>query len=273
MIHRILQLRSLSPPKQISWSNTLENIVKAHSELYLEELRDLLWIQDKIWTSASTIHRTLKKMNFRRQKIEEHALERFTPEALERRRNFFGEICNFSTNQIFFVDECGVDYKLLHRKFGRVKLGSKLKEIRRYVRGRKANILSCIGLHGSVAWRIIAKDTCTLDFNDFIMEEVLPQIPSGSVIVLDNASFHHSSILQATVELFDRQLLFLPPYSPDLNPIELSYSFLKTSLAQFGDCHCFVDLIAAIGSILNTITDQHTRGWYNKCMYLNVDNQ
>lgn len=70
----------------------------------------------------------------------------------------------------------------------------------------------------------------TIDFNAFITECILPKIPLGAVIVLDNAAFHKSTILEGFVEIYGRYLLFLPPYSPDLNPIEISYGWLKKQL-------------------------------------------
>ena len=61
---------------------------------------------------------------------------------------------------------------------------------------------------------------------------LLPALRKGNVIVMDNASFHHSADLRGLVEAAEGELLFLPAYSPDLNPIEHIWAVLKTSIRR-----------------------------------------
>ena len=81
----------------------------------------------------------------------------------------------------------------------------------------------------------------------YFREMLLPFIPSGGVIVLDNASFHHSPELLALVESHGCSLLFLPPYSPDLNPIEHVWAKLKKELLdgieEAEDKKAFIDKV------------------------------
>lgn len=64
-------------------------------------------------------------------------------------------------------------------------------------------------------------------FNFWLEQQLLPEIPKNSLVVLDNASFHKTERTKELVEKFSCRLLFLPPYSPDLNPIEKFLVFLK----------------------------------------------
>lgn len=64
-------------------------------------------------------------------------------------------------------------------------------------------------------------------FNWFVANRVLPYLDPGMVIVLDNASIHHDPMLRAMIEGAGHQLLYLPPYPPDLNPIEQTFNVLK----------------------------------------------
>lgn len=70
--------------------------------------------------------------------------------------------------------------------------------------------------------------TCNSEvFNEWFKKQLIPELPSNSVIVLDNATFHKSDYLKEIAAKNDIELLFLPPYSPELNPIEKLWANLK----------------------------------------------
>lgn len=101
-------------------------------------------------------------------------------------------------------------------------------------------------------------------FTLFVEEELLPRLPEGRVLVLDNASIHHSISLQEAVEKAGSQLLFLPPYSPDFNPIELLWGWLKDqvrALAPRDD----QQRRESIFSVSATRPPQHAWAWFHKC--------
>ena len=64
-------------------------------------------------------------------------------------------------------------------------------------------------------------------YSDWLEWTVLPQLAPGSIVVMDNASIHHTKGMRELIESFDCYLEYLPPYSPDFNPIELSFNELK----------------------------------------------
>jgi len=168
----------------------------------------------------------------------------------------------------FFVDESGIHLLLLLRLFGYTRRGKRFSKAKQYLKGKKLNLLSAISYDlGLTAYRITEENTTTTDFNAFILEQVLPLVPIGGAIVLDNASFHKSYELQVAIELQGRQLIFLPPYSPIYNPIELSYSFLKDHLRSLRAEVTANNLVPTLQHALHAITPQLVQSWFKKCMY------
>ena len=132
---------------------------------------------------------------------------------------------------VYFLDESGVDHRLC-RLHARAPRGEKVyMEVDGARRGRTSIISASRG--GRLVCPFTFEGHCDRSVVEtYFAQVLLPAIPAGSVIVLDNASFHHSPSLQALVEAAGCSLLFLPAYSPDLNPIEHIWAVLKTSIRR-----------------------------------------
>ncbi len=79
---------------------------------------------------------------------------------------------------------------------------------------------------------------CSMDsdlFNFWLEHQLLPEIPKNSLVVMDNARFHTTEKTKEIVKKFSCRLLFLPPYSPDLNPIEQFWAFMKAKIKKIAD--------------------------------------
>lgn len=130
-----------------------------------------------------------------------------------------------------YVDESGV-YECLYRDRGWALRGTKVYG---EIRGKKYGRENFIA--GKVGAKIIApfcfKGTCTTEVvNTWIGKVLIPCLKHGQIVVMDNASFHKSAKTRELVESAGCKLVFLPPYSPDLNPIEKFWANLKRSLSQ-----------------------------------------
>ena len=144
---------------------------------------------------------------------------------------FRRELEQLAPARVYYLDESGVDHRL-YREYGRAPKGERIYEA---VAGKRRERTSVIAAaqHGKLVAPLTFEGTCTTEVVDVYFEQVLlPVLPSGSVIVLDNARFHQSPTTAALVAAAGCELLFLPVYSPDLNPIEHRWAAIKTRLRK-----------------------------------------
>ena len=178
----------------------------------------------------------------------------------------------FHSDKFVFVDETGSDHRSHIRKYGYSLRGVTPTTHRLLSRGKRINALSAICTSGLVTFEI-SRDNVT--FFDFVRGCLIPNmlpfngINPKSILVLDNASVHHIKevaeiVLQAGILLF-----FLPPYSPDLNPIEESYSYVKSYLRKHDILlQTIPNSSDVVLSAFNSITSAMCKNWISHAGYI-----
>lgn len=132
---------------------------------------------------------------------------------------------------LVFVDETGCDPRHGFRRRGWSPLGVTPVQIARFQRSQRYHILPAYRTDGIVYAKVYKGSTDAAVFEKFI-EELLPRLGPHSVLIMDNASFHHSENVRWMCEAAGIKLIFLPPYSPDLNPIEEFFADLKARIKR-----------------------------------------
>jgi transposase len=144
---------------------------------------------------------------------------------------FRRELEKLNGQTVFYLDECGVDHRL-YRERGRAPRGERIYEAVTGKRRERTSIISA-SQQGRLVAPLVFQGSCNTEVVDAYFEQVLlPELPAGSVIVLDNARFHQSPTTQRLVAAAGCQLLFLPAHSPDLNPLEHLWAAFKTRLRK-----------------------------------------
>lgn len=144
---------------------------------------------------------------------------------------FRRELEGLVDRNVFYLDECGVEHRL-HQAYGRAPRGERLYAEVAGSRRHRTSIIS-VSRNAKLVAPFVFEGSCNTEVVDTYFEKVLlPALPKGSVIVLDNASFHQSPSTQKLVADAGCELLFLPTYSPDLNPIEHLWAKLKAALRR-----------------------------------------
>ena len=145
-------------------------------------------------------------------------------------RWLFGrELEKLDAGKVYYLDECGIEQRLF-REWARAPRGQKVEQ---RVSGslRKRSSVSGTWKQGRLVAAMVFEGACNAAVMEAYFEEVLlAELPGGSVLVLDNASFHQGKRLEALARERGVELLYLPAYSPDLNPIEHFWATLKNAL-------------------------------------------
>ncbi len=187
----------------------------------------------------------------------------------EARLLFQEQIQQEEFEKLVFLDECGFASNLC-RLYGWAIGGARCVETSAHTRTQNRSCLGAFSLPGQSnptgLWALWQKTGAWngVLFELFVVDELLPRLPPQSVLVLDNARIHKSHSLQEAVEAAGHRLLFLPAYSPDFNPIELVWSWLKNwvrHLAPEGD----EPRKQAIRAAQAALPPQHAQGWFRKC--------
>ena len=147
-----------------------------------------------------------------------------------------------------YVDESGLNREY-RRLYARAKRGVKVYSQKSGKRVKKVNIVAGLlyGVSGKkhIAVHSYEHSTKAAFFEDWFEWQLLAEAPENSVIILDNASFHRKKILTAIAARYGVIVLFLPPYSPELNPIEHSWAnfkeWLKYNSSRFTTLEIAID--------------------------------
>jgi len=144
---------------------------------------------------------------------------------------FTGKVKTISPENLVYVDECGVD-QYLYREFAYAPRGQKVVAQISGKKFKRVNFAAGICMGKWVAPFEYNGTTNSALFELWFEKRLLREVKPGSVIVLDNATFHRKSVLPALAQRYGCSVLFLPPYSPDLNPIEKKWAWLKRKLRE-----------------------------------------
>lgn len=166
---------------------------------------------------------------------------------------------------LIFIDESGIQNNMT-RLYGRVIGGDRLKESAPGGHWNTTTILSAMRHDGSTESMTIEGATTAEVFTAYICNILCPTLRSTDVVILDNLSSHKVPGIREAIEKTGATLKYLPPYSPDLNPIEKMWSKIKTILRKL-KARTGRQLAIAIKKAFLSITASDAAGWFESCGY------
>jgi transposase len=166
---------------------------------------------------------------------------------------------------LVFVDETGTQLDMTPRT-GRAPRGQRVVESLPRNRGRNTSLVAAMGVAGVQAAFTVTGAIDRSAFELFVRDVLVPTLRPGQHVIWDNLSVHRGGEARRLIEQAGCTLHFLPAYSPDLNPIELAFSKLKTVLRRSG-ARTREALDAAISTALPQLTAANARAWIAACGY------
>ena len=238
--------------------------------LYLSEVCQKVKQAMGIDVSPSTVCRIIRAHGLTRKKIRQVALQR----SVEQRGRFIAEVGFFSVDQFVWVDETGCDRRDQIRKFGYSLRGEAPVYNRFLHRGERISAISAMCTDGVLACNFMKGSVNGEIFLDFLQGTLIPEmlpfdgVNPRSVLVMDNCSIHHVLPVSETLSQMGILTIFLPPYSPDMNPIEELFSYFKYYLKNHDTIlQAMPDPLPLLQAGINSVTVNQCNAWIRHAGY------
>jgi transposase len=164
-----------------------------------------------------------------------------------------------------FIDESGVHLGLT-RLWGRAAPGERVVDAVPSHSGQHSSLLAAIGLTGVEAPWLLDGAVDREAFEVYVKQVLAPTLVPGDSLVMDNLSAHTGAAIQAPITARGAHVEFLPPYSPDFNPIEACWSKIKTILRTV-KARTLDELLQVLQPALASITESDALAWFAHCGY------
>jgi len=152
------------------------------------------------------------------------------------------------------------------RRYGRAPRGERIGEATPAGHWRTLTLLGALTVQGVLASMTVESPTDGDVFRAFLEQALCPRLQSGQVVILDNLGAHKVAGVRELVEARGARLVYLPPYPPDLNPIEQAWSKIKQQLRS-AKARVLEVLEQAAGEAISLITPENAVAWFHHCGY------
>jgi transposase len=167
--------------------------------------------------------------------------------------------------QLYFIDEIGTHLGLT-RLYGRAAPGQRVVEATPGYSGPHYTTIAALSLRGVCAPFVFKGNTDGPAFETYVEFLLAPKLRRGDIVVMDNLSSHKHDVIRTLIEARGAMVEYLPPYSPDLNPIEKCWSKVKAWLRN-AKARTFDELIDALADALRAVSKTDAAAWFAHCGY------
>ena len=182
-----------------------------------------------------------------------------------KRIDYMDAVSEIDPNDLIFLDESGAHLGMTS-DYARMEGGKRAKMPKPFDRGEKFSVIGAIALTGIVAMMYIASAINGNIFKTYIEQLLIPKLRRGQFIIFDNVSFHKSAELIELIESVGAKVVFLPPYSPDLSPIEKMWSKIKEILKR-SKPRSRAEFHRSLLEAITSVDDEDCEEWYESCGY------
>ena len=167
--------------------------------------------------------------------------------------------------KLVFLDKSGVNIAMF-RRYGRCRRGERLVDAAPAAHWKSNTLLAAIRLDGVFAPMVLDGPVTSASFAQYVERSLVPELRPGDIVVMDNLPAHKNAAVAAAIEAAGCRLVYLPPYSPDLNPIEPMWSKVKAFVCAAAS-RTFDTLVDAVGDAMRRVTAEDCEGYFEHCGY------
>ena len=204
----------------------------------------------------ATIWRTVKQLGFTRKKTV-RASEHDRPDIAAARAQWAATAPTLDPTRLVFLDESGVATNLL-RRYGRGPRGQRVADHAPQGRWESSTFIAALRVTGLTAPGVLDGPMDGASFLAYVEQILVPTLQPGDMVIADNLAAHTVDGVRHAIEAVGATLRFLPPYSPDFNPIELCFATLK-AIVRTARCRSIDTLWPLLGACLSRFTPSECR--------------
>ena len=171
----------------------------------------------------------------------------------------------YDLSQFMFIDETAISTHMA-RRYGRGPQGDRVVDHETLGSWKTHTLLAAIRPSGWSAALVLKGPVDADAFVTYVEQCLVPTLKPGEIVVLDNVSSHRDDRVRPLIPQTGAKLYYLPPYSPDLNPIENAFAQLKSALKKLG-AQTFDGLTSAVGRLLDATAAEHSLNFFIACGY------
>jgi len=239
--------------------------VEQQPDVTLAELCERIAARKGSRASFSMMCRELRRLNLPRKKKVVHASERDTPRVQAARADYRETMVEFIAKHLKFIDESGVHLSFT-RLYGRAAPGTRVVDATPYQPAEKWTLVAALSLHTVDAPWVLPGSMTGDAFEVYVHHLLAPTLKRHDIVVMDRLPAHRVAGIEPLIRARGARLQLLPPYSPDLNPIEHCWAKIKTILRSLKP-RTEEELLKAIKTALLSITDSDACAWFEYCGY------
>ena len=239
-------------------------LVLDNPSMYLGEICSEIKHTTGVEVTPSSICKLLRKFGLTRKKIQHVALQR----SVEYRGAFVADISCYRKEMLVWVDEVGCDKRNMLRKFGYSLRGERAVCHRLLVRGKRVSAIAAMCCSGMLGAEVTTDSVNGEKFCEFVEGTLIPNmlpydgLNETSIVVMDNCAIHHVQQVRSLLDDAGILLVYLPPYSPDYNPIEVAFGYVKQYLKKHDDVMAvFTDPKSLVQAAFDNINEELCQAW------------
>ena len=181
------------------------------------------------------------------------------------REAWFEDQPDLDPARLIFIDETWTATNMA-RTHGRCQRGQRLRSLVPHGHWKTTTFVGGLRLSGIAAPFVLDGPINRVAFQTYVDQVLVPELTPGDIVVMDNLGSHKGAAVRAAIEAAGARLLFLPPYSPDFNPIEMAFSKLKALLRKAAE-RTVEGLWSAIGRLIDAVTTEECENFFTAAGY------